>query len=95
MGSLLTRQFDPNEGFGGRSPGCVKDGPFANYTLIIGPGKENKEHCLSREINEEASTAASTFYIQYCKEASTFVDMWDRIEFYPHSAGHTGVGGEV
>jgi hypothetical protein len=87
--------FNSVSGFGGRSPGCVMDGPFAGYSLIIGPGYNNTEHCLSRDIDDVSSQASSAPWLQFCAEASTFEEAWDRIEFYPHSAGHSGVGGEV
>ena len=71
------------------------DGPFAHYSLEIGPGYNNTKHCLSREIDDVSSQAASSFFLQFCKNATTYEEAWDRIEFYPHSAGHSGVGGEV
>jgi tyrosinase len=71
------------------------DGPFANYTLEIGPGYNNTKHCLSREIDDFSSQAASSFFLQFCKSATTYEEAWDRIEFYPPSASHSGVGGEV
>lgn len=87
--------FEPHLGFGGRTSGCVVDGPFANYTLIIGPGKNNTVHCLERGIDDVASQASSSYWLDFVKNATTFEEAWDRIEFYPHSAGHSGVGGEV
>jgi tyrosinase len=87
--------FDATYGFGGRSPGCLTDGPFANYSLTIGPGHNNTQHCLSRDIDDVSSQAASTFFLEFCGNATTYEEAWDRIEFYPHSAGHSGVGGEV
>ena len=71
------------------------DGPFAHYSLDIGPGYNNTKHCLSREIDDVSSQAASSFFLQFCKNATTYEEAWDRIEVYPHSAGHSGVGGEV
>ena len=87
--------FDAEGGFGGREAGCVRDGVFKDYELIIGPGKNNTKHCLERAIDDVASQAASKFFLDFVRNSTTFEEAWERIEFYPHSAGHSGVGGEV
>jgi tyrosinase len=45
--------LDPVTGFGGNgrpSDGCITDGPFANYTNVIGPGFNNTLHCIDRNV---------------------------------------------
>lgn len=77
------------------SAGCIKDGPFKNYKLHIGPGPDNKTHCISRSISDEASTGASLANVQECLDKKTFEDAWHCIEAEPHYGGHRGVGGEM
>ncbi|RDH26962.1 hypothetical protein BDQ94DRAFT_164037 [Aspergillus welwitschiae] len=88
--------FDSKSGFGGDGVGsnkCVVDGPFANITLHIGPGTSNKDHCLSRFIDEGNSSLANTTYVSSCQSQSTYIDYLDKSALTTHGAGHGGVGG--
>lgn len=51
---------------------CITDGKFANLTCHIGPGTDNVDHCLSRAVNEEQTTQASTAYVEYCAQQTVY-----------------------
>lgn len=90
--------LDPVTGFGGNGvgeEGCIEDGPFAGYVNGLGPGYFITEHCITRFVNNNASSRAEQQYIDRCYEAESFVDAWPCMEGSPHSAGHGGVGGLV
>lgn len=77
------------------SAGCITDGPFKDYRLHIGPGMDNHEHCISRNISNAASYGASSDNVSYCMNMETFATAWPCIERNPHHGGHRGVGGEM
>ena len=90
--------LDPTTGFGGNGvgdEGCIEDGPFADYLNGLGPGYFITEHCITRFVNNNASSRAAQEFIDKCYEAESFVDAWPCFEGAPHSAGHGGVGGLV
>lgn len=69
--------FDAKYGFGGDGHGpnkCIKDGPFAWYTLNTGPGFENTEHCIWRHINDSRSLGARQENIDRCMPLTKFAD---------------------
>jgi tyrosinase len=93
--------FSAEEGFGGDggprpplqlTPGCIVTGPFANYTLHIGPGYENTDHCISRAIYDDVSKWSSQEVIDKCLAMETFEEAWPCMEHNegPHGGGHRG-----
>ncbi|KAF4613661.1 hypothetical protein D9613_007461 [Agrocybe pediades] len=82
--------------------GCVQDGPFANYTLSLGPGKLVTEHCLVRGFNTTAATRYLTpEQVANTTKQETFETF--RIELEGgdqtpdrkiHDGGHISVGGD-
>ena len=68
---------------------CVTTGPFADYTLHLGPGTEVTDHCLTRKFNNFVSGAAQTT-VDACLAMESFEDAWPCIENGgPHTAGRT------
>lgn len=74
---------------------CLAQGPFANYTLHIGPTFDNTPHCISRNVNNTASLQSAASEVQICLGKKTFAEAWPCIETTPHSGGHGGVDGEM
>lgn len=83
--------------------GCVQSGPFANYTLRLGPGKLITDHCLTRGINNTASLYLNTTAIDSLMTLPTFDEFHLQLEGSPafapnhraHDGGHVAVGGEM
>ncbi|KAI5812712.1 hypothetical protein BZA77DRAFT_390493 [Pyronema omphalodes] len=90
---LESEIFDPEIGFGEGRGGCIRDGPFSGYLLHNGPGYNNTEHCISREISDEISQQTSTEDVNRCLSLDTFEQAWPCMEARPHFGGHSGVGG--
>ncbi|KAI5803624.1 hypothetical protein DFH27DRAFT_525016 [Peziza echinospora] len=77
------------------SAGCIADGPFAGYVLNIGPGMQNRPHCITRSLSDSASQGVSQGNVDACMGLPTFAQAWPCFERAPHSGGHRGVGGEM
>ncbi|KAF8954699.1 hypothetical protein BDZ97DRAFT_1927844 [Flammula alnicola] len=82
--------------------GCVRDGPFANYTLRLGPGKLITEHCLTRGINNDARKYLTSSAMANATKLPTFELFRIELEGEPitsdhrmHDGGHIAVGGEM
>lgn len=60
--------------------------------LHIGPGEDNKEHCLSRGEDKDQTKNVSKAYVDTCNSRTEYVDMRSCMEFGPHAYGHNGVG---
>ena len=83
--------------------GCVQDGPFANYTLRLGPGQLISDHCLTRGLNDTASLFLNTTAIDYLMTLPTYDQFHLELEGSPafapdhraHDGGHVAVGGEM
>jgi len=89
--------FDPTT-FGGDGVGskkCVANGPFANYTLHLGPGHAITNHCLTRSISNTASLESAQSKLDACYAIDDFEEAWVCMEASPHRGGHGGTGGEV
>lgn len=89
--------FDPVYGFGGGldAQGCVTTGPFAHYVNHLGPGYENTDHCMDRQINETYSATTSQQDVDECLDKPDWASAWPCIENKPHIGGHGGVGLQV
>jgi tyrosinase len=90
--------LDPFLGFGGDGAGrlnCIQDGPFADYINPIGPGYELNDHCIDRQVSDDASLGASSSRVENCMDMTVFTDFWPCIEAAPHTAGHGGIGAQV
>jgi tyrosinase len=78
--------------------GCVQDGPFANLTLHIGPGRLYTERCLVRGFDPSRRRQLSGPVIEGLMESRTFEEFRQGIDITGtgiHTAGHALVGGEV
>ncbi|KAJ8488247.1 hypothetical protein ONZ45_g14025 [Pleurotus djamor] len=82
--------------------GCVRDGPFASYTLSIGPGTLTTSHCLTRSFNTEALKHVRTEGVEYSLNQPNFEKFRVETEGIPvteglriHDGGHLAIGGEL
>ena len=83
--------------------GCVRDGPFANYTLKMGPGLLVTEHCLTRGFDNSFNSYLTSSNIAHVMSFPTYVQFLAKLEgfltptfyFGPHIGGHYSVGGEM
>ncbi|KAF5337772.1 hypothetical protein D9758_016621 [Tetrapyrgos nigripes] len=82
--------------------GCVTDGPFANYTLNIGPGTLKRKHCLTRAFNPSTFGGITGQNVKDTLAQYPFETFRIKLEGFPHIAGfethtggHLGVGGEM
>ncbi|KAI5803525.1 hypothetical protein DFH27DRAFT_524926 [Peziza echinospora] len=95
----LSSIFDPETGFGGsgdkNNKNCISDGPFKDYTLVMGPGYENTTHCLERSLNNTASLMSEQRNVDACMKHTEFSAAWPCLEDLPHRGGHNSVGGEM
>jgi tyrosinase len=90
--------FDPVYGFGGDGrvgDRCITDGPFANYTNVIGPSYNNTKHCIDRRISDAVSILTNQTFVDQCNQFNRFEQAWQCMEGAPHAGGHGGVGGQV
>lgn len=82
--------------------GCVGDGPFANLTLHMGPGKLNTTHCLTRGIDNTLRVRLNSAAVANTTKQRTFEDFRVQLEGQPvtdspriHDGGHFSVGGDM
>jgi len=82
--------------------GCIKDGPFADYTIKLGPGLLVTEHCLTRGVNDTFSVYLNSSMISYVLSFPTFDEFRVQLEgmpeppdIGPHGGGHVAVGGDM
>ena len=82
--------------------GCVQDGPFANYTLRLGPGKFITTHCLARGVNNTMSPYLNSTAVAHLMTMSTFQEFRIELEGMPvtldhrtHDGGHLSIGGDM
>ena len=81
----------------------MRDGPFANYTLKLGPGLLVTNHCLTRGLNDTASRYLNTSAVKHTLTFPTYesfsIQLEGALEFVPdhraHDGGHVAVGGEM
>ncbi len=80
----------------------MKDGPFANYTLKVGPGLLVTEHCIARGVSDATSIYLNSSVIAYTLSFPTFEQFRVMLEgtlvpcaLGPHGGGHGAVGGEM
>lgn len=88
--------FSQNQG------GCVTDGPFASYTLSIGPGPLVTDHCLTRAINNKFLQYSTSAQVANTTKQPTFELFRQEAggSFKPppwkvHDSGHAGINGEM
>jgi tyrosinase len=93
--------------FTGRTGGgCVTDGPFANFTVNMGPGNSTayNPRCLHRDfIPTVAADAGGIVKHNYLLEAPDYFQFLRRIDgecigvdcLYPHHSAHIAVGGQA
>ncbi|KAF9553546.1 tyrosinase [Agrocybe pediades] len=83
--------------------GCVQDGPFADYTLSLGPGKLVTNHCLVRGFNSTAAriyltasqVANTTSQISFEEFRIQLEGGSQTLDRKLHDSGHTSVGGDM
>ena len=82
--------------------GCVQDGPFADYTLKMGPGLLVTEHCLARGVNDTFGRYVNSSAVAYTLSFPTFEQFRvvlagtrDPPVYGIHLAGHVAIGGEM
>ncbi|KAH9484984.1 Tyrosinase P [Psilocybe cubensis] len=74
--------------------GCVDNGPFADYTLHVGPGKLRTSHCLTRSISDGAKKFMSSSAVSTLSKSSTFEVFRTQLEAVSDD-GHVMIGGEM
>ena len=80
--------------------GCVQDGPFAHYTIKLGPGLLVTEHCLTRGIHDTLSYYLNSSAVAYTSSFPTFEQFrvtleGDPVVFGQHIGGHLAIGGDM
>ncbi|CAA7268248.1 unnamed protein product [Cyclocybe aegerita] len=80
--------------------GCVMDGPFANYTVRLGPGFLQTNHCLTRGIDQSYSVHITYEAVARTLHLPTFEQFRLELEggaaaHKMHDGGHYMVGGEM
>jgi tyrosinase len=84
----------------------VKDGPFAGYTLKLGPGLLVTEHCIARGVNDTKSVFTNSSVVAYTLSLPTFEQFTVALDggggpvggpqnLGLHGGGHGLVGGEM
>ncbi|EEH39551.1 hypothetical protein PAAG_08820 [Paracoccidioides lutzii Pb01] len=71
---------------------CITDGAFAGLTCNIGPGTQNRPHCLARAVNEQHTAQCTNDYVKFCNSRTTYPSMHSCAETGPHGYGHNGIG---
>lgn len=84
------------------SKGCIRDGPFVNYTVSMGPGRLVTKHCLVRNINETYRHYVTSSAVRKLLDQPTYELFRVEMEGYPntadrrvHDGGHMLVGGDM
>jgi len=99
--------FDTETGFGGDGGGgCIKDGPFSQLIVSVGPGKYNNSaplnpRCITRKFKAESFGFLNTSSETDLLEQPDFSMLSLVIQELPsrpealHGAGHTAIGGTM
>ena len=83
--------FDAKLGFGGDGKGtgnCVPNGPFANYSVSIGPGFKSTARCVNRKITNMMSYGCGATQVAAAINYTTYDKAWVAIYNGPHLTGH-------
>ncbi|KAK0213287.1 Di-copper centre-containing protein [Desarmillaria ectypa] len=73
----------------------VPSGPFANFTVHLGPGMSNTDHRLTRKGDVRSSLQANQTYVDTVTSAITFAQFQNSLSRTLHPAGHGGIGGDM
>ncbi|PPQ83625.1 hypothetical protein CVT25_006310 [Psilocybe cyanescens] len=73
---------------------CIHTGPFANYTLNVGPGKLTTPHCLTRSITDSAKKYLTSSAIASLRKLTAFEVFRTQLESVSDN-GHVMIGGEM
>ncbi|KAK2776002.1 hypothetical protein FQN52_003845 [Onygenales sp. PD_12] len=74
------------------SAACITNGAFAGLTCNIGPGNQNRPHCLARSVDEGQTSNCNSDYVRTCNSRNTYAEMHSCAETGPHAYGHNGIG---
>ncbi|KAF8155707.1 tyrosinase [Crassisporium funariophilum] len=82
--------------------GCVADGPFATYTLRLGPGKMVTDHCLVRGIDDKYKEFITSSAVANTTKSETYELFRIELEgatvtptHKMHDGGHLAIGGDM
>lgn len=82
--------------------GCVRTGPFANYTLNLGIGQHSTSHCLTRGITDSVKKHLTSSVVASATESADFEAFRMKIEgkagtndYKMADGGRMAVGGEM
>jgi len=83
--------------------GCVRDGPFTDYTIKLGPGLLVTNHCLTRGVNDTyAGSYLTSSVIAHTLSLPNFEQFRVDLEglpvppnIGPHGGGHAAIGGDM
>ena len=76
----------------------MQDGPFASYTISLGPGHALNNTCLTRGFDKDMIPYLTSKQVANATIQPTFERFWLELEgnsplLKPHNAGHRVVGG--
>ncbi|KAJ8114203.1 hypothetical protein OPT61_g3866 [Boeremia exigua] len=71
---------------------CVRDGQFADLSLVYGPGDANTPHCLARNNDNSRTINTGGAIVDACNNRENYADMAACAEGGAHAWGHNGIG---
>ncbi|KAH6657073.1 hypothetical protein BKA67DRAFT_488778, partial [Truncatella angustata] len=86
---LFTSQWFGSAPLNNGQATCIEagDGEFGGTMIHIGG-----DHCLSRAVDESATSQCNTDFVNSCNSNNLYSDMESCFEYGPHGYGHNGIG---